>query len=139
MTSFSTVVQQEIYQALAANASLVAETVGIFDDVPQPDDSGYYSDFPYVTIGEDVFSDMSTDSELMSLVSITIHTWSRYGGRKEIKRIQGLIYDTLNRATIVNQDYKFININEESAQSQMETDGKTRHGIQTFRLILEEI
>lgn len=139
MTAFGTVVQTEIYQALTGNAALVSEVAGIYDEVPQPDSSGNYPDFPYVTIGEDVFTDMSTDSELMSLVSITIHTWSRFTGRSETKRIQSLIYDTLNRATIANDDYKFININEETSQSQLESDGETRHGIQTFKLIIEEL
>ena len=133
MSEFFTVVQKEIYSILANSAELGAVTNGVFDSVPQ--DTAY----PYVTIGEDVFTDMSTDTELINLVSITIHTWSRFSGRLEIKKIQGVIYDLLNRAIISNNEFKFININQVTAQSQIDSDGETRHGIQTFNLILEEL
>lgn len=133
MSEFFTVVQKEIYSILANSAELGAVTNGVFDSVPQ--DTAY----PYVTIGEDVFTDMSTDTELINSVSITIHTWSRFSGRSEIKKIQGVIYDLLNRAIISNNEFKFININQVTAQSQIDSDGETRHGIQTFNLILEEL
>lgn len=161
MSQFDTVVQQEIYKALTAtpNYSLglnfvlpeyyesgaaVANSadglmnIPIYDSVPQANSSSYAA-FPYVTIGEDIFTDMSTDTELIQLCSITIHTWSRYSGRSEIKRIQGYIYDLLNRRRIEHPEYRFININQVTSQSQMESDGETRHGIQTFNLIIEEL
>tara|TARA_R110002110_G_scaffold415850_1_gene657961 strand:+ start:7764 stop:8168 length:405 start_codon:yes stop_codon:yes gene_type:complete len=134
MSEFETVVQTEIYSILANDAGLNAVVTGVYDSVPQVS-----STFPYVTIGEDIFTDMSTDTELINLVSITIHVWSRHSGRSETKRIQGLIYGLLNRANITNASYKFININQVTSQTQMDSDGETRHGIQTFNLILEEL
>lgn len=136
MSQFETIVQQEIYEALT-NA-IDGLDVPVYDSVPQVN-SGSYTAFPYVTIGEDVITDMSTDTELINLVSITIHTWSRYSGKSEVKRIQGEIYSLLNRRRINNPDYKFININQVTSQSQLESDGETRHGIQTFNLIIEEL
>lgn len=137
MSQFFTVVQEEIYSILANSAPLNAIITGVYDSVPQYVGKNSVK-FPYVTIGEDVFTDMSTDTELINLVSITIHTWSRHLGRSETKQIQGIIYDLLNRARIEHDYFKFININQVTAQSQVDSDGETRHGIQTFNLILED-
>jgi hypothetical protein len=139
MTAFALVVQKGIYTTLINNVPLMAAVVRVSDDVPQPSDAGDAANFPYVTIGEDVFTDISTDTELMSQVSITIHVWSRQAGRFETKTIQSLIYDALNRADITESGYKFININQTQSESRLDSDGHTRHGIQTYNLLIEEL
>lgn len=139
MSAFETVVQTAIYDQLTNNAPLMAVIKAVYDDVPQPTSSGDDSDFPYVTIGEDVHTTIDTDTELMNQVSITVHTWSRYAGRAETKQIQGLIYDALHRANLVQSGYKFINIAQVNSESQYDTDGFTRHGIQIFNLLIEEL
>jgi hypothetical protein len=139
MSNFETVVQQAIYDKLANDAPLNAVVVGVFDDKPQLADPGDASNYPYVTIGEDNHITVDTDTELMNQVSITVHTWSRYAGRAETKQIQGLVKDALHRANLVQSGYKFITITQESSESQLDADGLTRHGIQTFNLLIEEI
>ena len=139
MSAFETVVQTAIYQQLTGNAPLMAAIKAVYDDVPQPNSSGDELDFPYVTIGEDVHTTIDTDLELMNQVSITVHTWSRFSGRSETKQIQGLIYDSLHRANLVQSGYKFINIAQVNSESQLDSDGFTRHGIQTFNLLIEEL
>ena len=137
--SFETVVQTAIYNKLINDAALMAAVVSLSDNVLQGADSGNDALFPYVTIGEDVHNDISTDTELIDQVSITIHVWSRHAGRSETKLIQGLIYDSLNRANLVQSGYKLININRVDSQAPMDSDGFTRHGIQTFNLLIEEL
>lgn len=139
MSNFETVVQTKIYETLTGSAPLIAAIKAVYDDVPQAISSGDSSAFPYVAIGEDIHTDTSTDLELSNLVSITIHAWSRYTGRAETKQIQGLVYDALNRADILDTNYKFINIHQVSSESRLESDGFTRHGIQTFNLMIEEL
>ena len=137
--SFETVVQTAIYTKLTSDAALMAVVVSVSDAVLQGDDSGNDALFPYVTIGEDVHTDISTDAELMDQVSITIHVWARLAGKQQTKEIQGLIYDSLNRANLVQSGYKLININRVNSESQLDSDGFTRHGIQTFNLIIQEL
>ncbi len=139
MSNFETVVQTKIYETLTGNVPLMAAINAVYDDVPQAISGGDSSAFPYVVIGEDVHTDTSTDLELSNLVSITIHTWSRYTGKAETKQIQGLIYSALNRVNILDTNYKFININQVSSESRLDSDGFTRHGIQTFNLMIEEL
>jgi len=137
--SFETVVQTAIYEKLVNNVALMAVVVNVSDNVLQGDDSGNAALFPYVTIGEDVHTTIDTDTELMNQVSITIHTWSRHAGRSETKQIQGLIYGALHRANLSAIGYNFINIAQVNSESQLDSDGFTRHGIQTFNLLIEEL
>ncbi len=139
MSAFETVVQTAIYEQLTGNIPLMLVVKDVYDDVPQPDNSGDSSEFPYITIGEDVHTTIDTDTELMNQVSITVHTWSRFSGRSETKQVQGLIYDSLHRANLVQSGYKFINIAQVNSESQLDSDGFTRHGIQTFNLLIEEL
>jgi len=137
--SFENVVQSAIYSKLASDTAVTNAVTGIYDKVPQPNDSGLGSDFPYITIGEDIHNQIDTDTELMMQVSITIHVWSRYGGRKETKEIQGLIYDSLHRAKLTQTGYKFVTITLVDSQSFLDADGETYHGVQTFNLMIEEL
>lgn len=87
--SFETALQTAIYGILIADTALSGLVKGVYDDVPQPDDTGDAGAFPYVTIGETVHTAWDTDTSRGDDASITIHIWSRYPGRKEIKQIQG--------------------------------------------------
>lgn len=131
---FETAIQAAVYQCLQNNANL-AILVGdrIYDSVPQT------TAFPYVTIGEDIHTAWDTNYELGSSASITIHTWSRYRGVKETKEIQGLIYAALNRTTLTADDYDIISVDSEGSQSFLDADGLTRHGVSTFRVLIEKL
>lgn len=129
--SFETAVQTAIYQALSGNAALAALVTGVYDNVPQG------TAFPYVSIGQDVHNEWDTDTTQGSDCSITIHVWSRKRGRKEVKAIQAAIYDVLHRADLTQSGYKIDNLMWENSQSFMDADGKTRHGVQTFRMQIE--
>lgn len=129
MTDFSLTVQSVIYNKLLTDIS----PIPVYDDVPQD-----LSAFPYVTIGEDVLTFNDTDTDRSNNVSITVHTWSRERGRKETKQIQSQIYDSLHLANLVKAGYNFVVITEQSSTTFLDADGLTRHGVQTFKLIIEE-
>lgn len=129
--SYETVVQTIVYQALTLDAEVMALVTGVFDAVPQG------QAFPYVTLGEDNHNEWDTVTSLGSDASITVHTWSRERGRKETKAIQGEIYDALHRAEMTHPGYRIVSIDWEGSQSFMDADGLTRHGVQTFRILLE--
>jgi len=135
--SYGNDIQKAIYDALSGNSALASAVVAVYDNVPQPADTGAASDFPYVTIGEDVLVPWDTDDSTGVDGSITIHVWSRTKGRKEVKTIQGLIYDVLHRADLAVTGYAFVTLEFDSAQSMLDPDGQTQHGVQTFRLVME--
>ena len=136
--SFEVAVQSAVYAALIANADIVAESIPVHDAVPQPD-SVENSQYPYITIGEDNHTQTDTDTEKTNMVSIDINVWSRQEGRAETKRRQGYINDALDRANLSFAGYKFINIMRDSSVTFLDADGITRHGVQVFNLMIEEL
>lgn len=136
--SFEVVTQKAIYEALISNVDIIANSIPVYDAVPQAE-SAENSQYPYITIGEDNHLSIDTDTENENQVSITINVWSRQRGRLETKTIQGYIYKTLQRAELSETGYKFVNIMQDGSTSFMDVDGITRHGVQTFNLIIQEL
>jgi len=132
--SFESAIQTTVYTVL--NTAL---SVSVYDNVPQPSDGGSKTDYPYITIGEDVLTVWDTATESGTSASITVHTWSRAKGRKETKDLQGLIYSALHKQALSVSGYQFIGCDWESSQSFLDSDGDTRHGIQTFRILIDEL
>lgn len=136
--SFENAIQVAIYQTLASDSTLMALVTGVYDTAPQALDAGAAANFPYVTIGEDTHVEWDTDTELGADVTVTIHVWSRDRGRKETKTIQGLIYGLLHRASLSISGYNLVGVDWLQSDSFLDTDGLTRHGVQTFRITVEE-
>lgn len=136
--SIESAIQSAIYSALTGDSTLMSAVTGVYDDVPQSADAGSGAAFPYVTIGEATHTEWDTDTELGSDVTVTIHVWSRYRGRKEVKDIQGQIYSLLHRANLAVTGYNLVGVDWIQSDSFMDADGLTRHGVQTFRITIEE-
>ena len=124
--SFDLVTQKKIYEALNGVISCP-----VYDNAPQG------ASFPYVTIGEANLLDDDTDTEQGVLISYVIHTWSQADGRKETKTIMGEIYNALHLTKFSESGYSFTENYFLSSDSFVETDGKTRHGVQNFKLTME--
>lgn len=138
--SFELAIQRALYDALSADPALLALGASAFDDVPQDDEKQVQNvAFPYVTIGEAAHADWSTSTDSGVLATAIIHTWSRTPGRAETKRLQGAIYDALHRATLTVAGYQCLACDFISSESFIDTDGKTRHGVQQFKILLSEI
>lgn len=132
--SIGNAVQAAIYTAL--NTAL---SVSVYDSVPQGTDSGDSAQFPYVVIGEDTVNAWDTNTEVGFTVTVVVHTWSRAKGRKETKTLQGQIYNTIHRQTLSISGYHFVSADFENGTSFLDSDGETRHGVQTFRFIIDQL
>jgi hypothetical protein len=106
--------------------------VPVYDDVP---DNALA---PYIVIGDDTMIEYDADQVLGFDSTVTIHTWSTYRGRSEVKSLMGLIYDALHRAEFTIQGYNLIGCDCEYSETFLESDGVTRHGVQRFRILIRE-
>lgn len=141
--SFSTAIQQAVYDRLRTYAPLTAvlaphadSNIGgsaVYDDVPQS------AEFPYVALGDDTLIEWDTDTELGAEATITLHTWSRERGRRETKLIQGLLYDALHRYELPIPGMHVIDCLWEMSESFLDPDGHTRHGVSRFRVIMQRL
>jgi len=130
--SFEIAIQTVVYQTLTAYAPLMSVVEAVRDEVDE------FQDFPYVTIGESIHNEWDTDNTLGDDTSITVHVWSRHKGKKETKTIQGEIYNALHRASASYGGYDIISIDWQDSQSFIDQDGETRHGVQTFRILIDK-
>ena len=129
--SFSLELQEAIFSKLS-NDTDVTDLAEVFDDVAEN------QTFPYLTIGEDVLNEWDTNSTLGADSTITIHVWSRYKGRKQTKEIMGAIYNCLHRSTLTVTGYDFVSVNYDTETSFLDSDGLTRHGVQTYRVLIDK-
>ena len=119
-------VQTAIFDKLTADI-----TTTTYDSVPQ-DTTG----FPYITIGDDTFNEFDGDDFTGFDATLTIHTWSQTDGKTELKSLQGEIYNSLHHTNLTILGYNVITIDQVFADSFVDTDGLTRHGVQRFRILL---
>lgn len=130
--SLGLAIQKAIFDRLS-NDSAVTSLAPVFDDVDQN------QSFPYISIGEDVINEWDTVSDTGGSASITIHAWSRYRGRKQAKEIMGKIYDSLHRQQLTAAGYDVVMVNFETETSFLDSDGLTRHGVQTYRILISKL
>ena len=133
MASASWALQQAIFAALTADAALVALLGGerVYDDVPSR------AEFPYVTFAQTSERDWSTGSEEGSEHVLTLHVWSRAGGRREAHEIMGALRAALNDEALPLSGYRLINLRHEFSEARRDPDGESFHGIVRFRAVTE--
>jgi len=133
MATASWALQQAIFDTLTGDARLVAllGAPRIYDDVPQR------TPHPYVTIGQSTIRDWSTGTDSGEEHLLTLHVWSRAGGRREAHEIMGALRDAVHDRALPLAGHRLVNLRHELSEAQREADGDTYHGIVRFRAVTE--
>jgi len=121
---------------LAAHA-YAAGKKAIYDYAPQADDAGSTVAFPYVALGDETDVQWDTDDSVGREATLTIHTLSRYRGKKEAHNIMGAIKTALHQHALAVSGQVTVLCYWEFSEIFTEPDGITRHGVQRFRIITE--
>lgn len=132
--SFETELQKAVHARLTGFSGMP----DVYDHVPQVADSGSNAPFPYLTIGDDLHIPFDTDDSVGSESTITIHSWSRSEGRAEVKSIQALIREALQRFELDVDGFALVTVEFDSSESFMDPDAETRHGVSRFRVLLDQ-
>ncbi len=134
MSLHSFPLQQSIFTKLTSSTLTDVDgtsiTSKVFDDVPEG------TAYPYIVIGEETATDIGTHDKDATEHTLTIHVWSQYRGRKEIKEIMSEIYTSLHNSDITVSGASLVNIRHEFEQTLLENDGITRHGVMRFRVVI---
>lgn len=118
-------IQTAVYQALSNDASLPS----VYDDVPQG------AQFPYIVVGDDLSTPFDDDCKFGLETLITIHVWSDYSGKYEVKTILGRISEVLHLNKLPLNNGYTVTCNFDYQDTFLDPDGVTRHGIIRFRLL----
>ncbi|WP_332123068.1 DUF3168 domain-containing protein, partial [Azorhizobium caulinodans] len=121
-------------QRLAADTALGALVAGAIHDVPP---AGV--PFPYVTLGEAVVSDWSTATEAGSEQALTLHVFSRQGGRAEAMALCAAVQEALHEAPLALDGHRLANLRATTAEVRRDVDGRTFHGFVRFRAVTEAL
>ena len=123
--------QKAIFTALDGNVTGIdSASVSVYDDVPEN------TAYPYVILGEETSANSGTKSLDAIEHTLTLHVWSQYRGRREIKEIMQSVYSLLHNTAITVTGASLVNIRQEFNNTLMENDGITRHGIMRFRAVV---
>lgn len=125
--------QSAIYQALAGSAELTAQLGGlrVYDRPPQG------AAYPFVTIGESSVFDWSTGTEDGAEHLVTLHVWSRSGGKREAYALVEKIRDVLHDQALMLNDHALVNLRYQFSQTRQDPDGETYHGVIRYRAVTE--
>lgn len=135
MPSAADALQTAVYARLSGDASLLALLGGarIYDEPPRN------PGFPYVTIGQTTERDWSTGSDIGAEHIITLHAWSRQGGKREASEIAAAVRSALHDANLVLAGHRLINLRHELTETRRDPDGETYHGIVRLRAVTEPV
>ena len=124
--------QKAIYAKLndATISGASVADVPVYDDIPEGTSA------PYINIGEETAINDGTKTVDAVEHTLTIHVWSEYRGRYEIKHIMQQVYQNLHNTAITVSGASLVNIRQEFATTLEEADGITRHGVMRFRAIV---
>lgn len=124
--------QKAIYSKLndATISGASISDVPVYDDVPEGTSA------PYINIGEETAINDGTKTVDAVEHTLTIHVWSEYRGRYEIKHIMEQVYQNLHNTAISVSGASLVNIRQEFSTTLEEADGITRHGVMRFRAIV---
>lgn len=107
----------------------------VFTHLPQSDDNAV---FPCIVIDYPKLNQNDTDTTIGFDCTLLIHSWSVERTFKQCADIQTALYNSLHRATLTISSFKFSGISCEFNEILLDPDGISRHGIQRFRIFIEQ-
>lgn len=135
LTSPALSLRKAIFDALRADGPLIALLGGArIHDVPPKD-----ATFPFVALGEAVVSDWSTATEAGCEHALTLHAFSRSGGRGEAFALAAAVQEALHDAPLVLEAHRLANLRATTAEVVREKDGRTFHALVRFRAVTEPL
>lgn len=122
-----------IRDALLADAGVGAVLADRLYDAPPPDPV-----FPYLTLGR--VESRAADSSGASAIehAVTLHVWSRYGGRAEALDCIGALRAALHDAALNIEGRRLIFLYVVFGDVFRSGDGRTTHGVLRLRALTEE-
>jgi hypothetical protein len=118
--------QVAIYQRLSLDPVISEMVTGVFDSV------GEDQAFPYITIGEPSLLPFDTKNTFGEEVSLVIHVWSDYAGKKECYDILNACFKALAYRLDVT-GFKVLRAGRQSMRVFDDIDPVIKHGVLRMR------
>lgn len=120
--------QKALFARLSGDAALKLKVKGVYDEVSEN------QLYPYVTVGEPTVSPFETKLTYGENITIVLHSWSQYNGKRESYEILNLMLQAITREPFLIEGFSLIRMNlEPNMQVITDIDGNTKHGIMRLR------
>lgn len=93
--------------------------------------------FPYVTLGRVESRPVDTSTREALEHAVTLHVWSRHGGRAEALDVIAALRGCLHNASLEVADRRLVFIFVQFSDVFRSGDGRTTHGVMRLRAITE--
>jgi hypothetical protein len=94
--------------------------------------------FPYVTIGRVESRPIDSSAREAIEHAVTLHVWSRHGGRAETLDVIAALRGCLHNASLDVADRRLVLLFAQFTDVFRSGDGRTTHGVLRLRAITEE-
>lgn len=123
-----------IRAAALADAGVAALAAARIYDDPPPDVI-----FPYITLGR--VESRAVDTSGVDAVEhvVTLHVWSRYGGRAEALELIGALRAALHNAPLDVEGRRLVLLFAQFSDVFRAGDGRTTHGVLRLRALTETL
>ncbi len=111
--------------------ALLGDPARVYDD-PPPD-----ALFPYVTLGRVESRPAEASAGEAMEHAVTLHAWSRYGGRAEALDVLGALRGALHNAALSVEGRRLVLLFAQFADVFRSGDARTTHGVLRLRAITE--
>lgn len=122
--------QKGIFENLSTNPSLKAKVKGVFDAVEEG------QAFPYVTISEPSMLPFTTKQKFGEELSIVIHVWSDYSGKKQAIDILNTCLTVLKQRMDLD-GFVIRKVDVDSMRVFDDADPRIRHGILRLKYTIQ--
>lgn len=122
--------QKALFQRLSSDPTISEKVKGVFDAV------GKSQPFPYITIGEPTMLPFTTKQKFGEELSVVIHVWSTYDGKKEAIDIMNLCLASLSTRLNLN-GFTIRKIDVGNIRVFDDADPRIRHGIVPMKYTIQ--
>lgn len=124
--------QEALYKRFSGYEPLMERVTGVSDDAPKDQLA------PYITLGENTVMDWGTKLNDGEEITVTLHCWSEYPGKKEAKEILSLMLEALSEPLSVEGGFHVDFARLDMAEVLDDPDGITKHGVLRVRFLISQ-
>ena len=122
----------ELQKAIFARLETAIATP-VYDYVPQG------AAFPFVVVGDATANEWGAGDLRGEQHGLSVHIWSRYQGRMEMKLLMGEIKAALDSVALALSGHHLVDLRFVFADEFPDPDGISRHGLVRFRAVTHPI
>jgi hypothetical protein len=127
-------VQTAIFTALSSASYFTTNSITVYDMVPKG------TAVPYITIGDMTVVDDSTVGIGGQVITLNVHSWDQNLSSLRLKQTMAAVIATLQDENFsLGAGFALINLRFVNSQTFKDPDGLTLHGVQKFRIVVQNV